>query len=127
MLLCIICYMTSHEYSIINSPEEDEYPKLIRDKIPEIAQASGKEIDTRRLEDEELLHYLLKKAVEEARELAHPTSEANLLEEIADLREVIDAILELKGVSAEQIQVIQNEKKQKRGGFKLRLLMLNND
>lgn len=120
--------MTSYEHTITDLPAENEYPKLIRDRIPEIVEADGREVAVRTLEeDAEFLQFLLKKAVEEAEELAHSESEANLLEEVADLRELLDAILDLKGISQEQIQAIQDEKREKRGGFKLRLLMLNND
>ncbi|MDB5165528.1 MAG: phosphoribosyl-ATP pyrophosphohydrolase [Candidatus Saccharibacteria bacterium] len=115
------------EHTITDLPAENEYPKLIRDRIPEIILADGREVDTRTLDDEEFLHFLLKKVTEEAQELENAVTDSNILEEIADVREILDAILELKGVSLEQIQAIQDEKRQKRGGFKLRLLMLNND
>lgn len=120
--------MTSYEHTITDLPTENEYPKLIRDRIPEIIRADGREVATTTLEeDKEFLQFLLKKAVEEAEELAHSENESNLLEEVADLREIIDTILALKGVSEEQIQAIQDEKREKRGGFTLRLLMLNNN
>ena len=105
-----------------------EYPKLIRDNIPEIIIVNGGKPATRVLTDDtEFLDALLKKVVEEANELLSASSETNLLEEIADIREVLAALLELKGVSEEQIQAIQDAKRQKRGGFTQRLLMLHND
>jgi predicted house-cleaning noncanonical NTP pyrophosphatase (MazG superfamily) len=124
-----ICYnqRMKYEHTITDLPAENEYPKLIRDRIPEIILAGGREVETRILDEDEFLHFLLKKAVEEAQELQHATSDSNIVEEIADVREVLNTILELKGVSPEQIQAVQDEKRQKRGGFKSRLLMLSND
>lgn len=118
--------MSAYQHIDINDTTDDEYPKLIRDRIPEIIHANGEEVETRTLEDNEFLRFLLKKVVEEARELANTTNESDLLEEIADVREVIDAMLEFKGVSADQITAVQDAKRHKRGGFKLRLLMLHN-
>jgi predicted house-cleaning noncanonical NTP pyrophosphatase (MazG superfamily) len=118
--------MTFSQHINADDPTASEYPKLIRDKIPEIIHAKGEEVETRTLGDDEFLQFLLKKVVEEARELANTTNESDLLEEIADVREVIDAMLELKGISANQINAIQDAKRHKRGGFKLRLLMLHN-
>jgi len=115
------------EHTFTDLPAENEYPKLIRDRIPEIILADGRKVDTRTLDDEEFLQYLLKKITEEAQELENATTDSNILEEIADVREILDSILELKSVSPEEIQAIQDEKRQKRGGFKLRLLMLSND
>lgn len=119
--------MRTYQHTITDLPAENEYPKLIRDRIPEIIAADGRIVDTRTLDDEEFLRYLLKKVIEEAEELAHATTKSNMLEEIADVREILDTLLKLKGVSDEQIQAIQDEKRQKRGGFEARLLMLSND
>ena len=111
-------------HTITDLPIENKYPKLIRDRIPEIIEADGRQAQTRVLDDVEYLQFLLKKVPEEAEELASATSTSNILEEIADLKEIFDAILELHGVSSAEIQAIQDEKRQKLGGFNRRLLML---
>lgn len=118
----------NHESVESNLPNEGIYPKLIRDKIPAIIQADGKTVNTRILSnDEEYLEYLLKKVSEEAHEVSNTKTDSDLIEEIADLREVIDAILTLKGVAASEIDQVQNNKRINRGGFDLRLLMLDNE
>jgi len=106
--------------------KKKEYPKLIRDEIPEIIKANnGIEIKTQTLEDDaEYLKFLLKKVTEEAHELANAESKEHLIEEIADVMEVIDTILDVNKVDRETVKKAQEEKRNKRGGFKKRLLML---
>lgn len=100
----------------------------MRDKIPEIIkQKEGRTAATQVLgDDDEFLGFLLKKVVEEAEELSRATSDHNIQEEIADVYEIIDIIIKLKGMSAKDIATIQDEKRAKRGGFDQRLIMLNN-
>ncbi len=102
-----------------------EYPKLVRDRIPEIIkEKTGTEPVYNILEsDSEFLGALLKKATEEAAELRSAADDKNLEEEIADLFEVLDAILALKGKSAEDIRLVQQKKREQRGGFGKRILM----
>ncbi|MDB5176500.1 MAG: phosphoribosyl-ATP pyrophosphohydrolase [Candidatus Saccharibacteria bacterium] len=110
-----------------NLSVENEYPKLVRDKIPEIIKAGGREVPVRTLEQGEFIDYLKKKAVEEAMELAAADTDMHLLEEIADIRELLDALESAKGFSADDVKSVQDDKRNKRGGFTQRLLMLNND
>jgi predicted house-cleaning noncanonical NTP pyrophosphatase (MazG superfamily) len=106
--------------------KENEYPKLVRDNIPEVVgKLTGKEVKTRILEDnEEYVKFLMKKVEEEAHELASAKDKEHVVEEVADVLELIDAILEINGVDMETVRKIQLEKAGKRGGFKKRVLML---
>ena len=105
--------------------KENEYPKLVRDKIPEIVgQKTGKEVKTRIMEDEEYKKFLLKKIEEEAHELANAEDKEHITEELADVMELIDTILEVNGLDLETIRKAQKAKAEIRGGFKGRILML---
>jgi predicted house-cleaning noncanonical NTP pyrophosphatase (MazG superfamily) len=106
--------------------KEKEYPKLVRDKIPEVVgEITGKEVKTRILEnDEEYIKFLMKKVEEEAHELANAEGKEHIIEEVADVLELIDAILEFNGVDMKTARKVQKEKAGKRGGFKKRILML---
>jgi len=105
--------------------KENKYPKLVRDKIPEIvAGKTGKEVKIRTMEDEEYRRFLLKKVVEEAEELAATENQEHMAEELADVMELIDTILEVNGLSWEAIRKIQKAKAEIRGGFKKKILML---
>ena len=75
------------------------YNKLVRDKIPEIiAGDNGKTCVTRIMEDDEYLETLNKKLQEELKEYL----ESGEVEELADLEEVLRAILDVKKVSYEE-------------------------
>ncbi len=116
------------QHTVTNLPEENEYPKLVRDLIPKIIKdEDGRDVPVRSLDDSEFEKYLRQKIVEEATELLHADSDHNLVEEIADVREILDTIEKLKGITPEQIKQIQAQKRTKRGGFDDRLLMLSND
>ena len=68
------------------------YNKLVRDNIPEIMISNGAEPVTRILSEEEYLNELNKKILEEVNEYL----ESGSIEELADVEEVLRAILNLK-------------------------------
>jgi predicted house-cleaning noncanonical NTP pyrophosphatase (MazG superfamily) len=116
----------NYSHTDTDLPIEDKYPKLVRDKIPELVESQNKKATVRILtDDNEYLNFLLSKLVEEATELANAKSEDNQLEELADVLEVVEAIIVLKKLNQSDISKIQDQKRQERGGFKERLLMLS--
>ena len=74
------------------------YDKLVRDKIPEIIEKSGKQCEIEILSDEKYLEMIDKKLDEE---LAEYHKDKNL-EELADLLEVIYAATKARGYSIEE-------------------------
>jgi predicted house-cleaning noncanonical NTP pyrophosphatase (MazG superfamily) len=106
--------------------KENEYPKLVRDNIPEIVgKIKGREVKTRILEDDEgYLKFLLKKVEEEAHELANAKDKEHIIEEMADVMELIDTILAFNGLDMETVRSVQRKKAEERGSFKKRILML---
>ena len=95
------------------------YNKLVRDKIPEIIEASGKTCEIEILSNEEYLHMIDKKLDEE---LAEYHQEQNL-EELADLLEVLYATAIARGYSIEELEQVRVEKKEARGGFDKKILL----
>ena len=95
------------------------YDKLVRDKIPEIIEASGKKCDIEVVSDEIALGYLYKKLNEEVSELLEDKN----LDEIADCLEVLFAIGKKYGYSEEDVLNRRNEKKDARGGFEYNLIL----
>jgi predicted house-cleaning noncanonical NTP pyrophosphatase (MazG superfamily) len=90
-----------------------------------VEKRTGKKIKSRILEnDEEFLEFLLKKVEEEAHELANAKNKEHLVEEISDVKELLDTILEFYELDWETVKKVQQEKAEKRGGFKKRILML---
>ena len=94
------------------------YNKLVRDKIPEIIEASGKTCETGILSDEEYLQMLDKKLDEE---LAEYHQEQNI-EELADLLEVLYATAKARGYSIEELEQLRVKKQKRRGGFDKKIL-----
>jgi len=90
--------------------------KLVRDKIPEIIESAGGRPDFRVLAGSELQSALKAKLVEEAEE-AHAASDGDLLEELADVHEVIRGILAYMGWSETDLRRVADEKRIARGGF----------
>ncbi len=97
-----------------------KYHKLVRDRIPEIIEKSGKTCITSELSAPEYVEMLDEKLNEELAEY----QESKSPEELADLLEVIRAVAVARGSSIEEIENIRIEKAAKRGGFEKRLLLL---
>jgi predicted house-cleaning noncanonical NTP pyrophosphatase (MazG superfamily) len=116
------------EHTLTDLDIENEYPKLVRDGIPAIIKANeGYDVPTRELTDRgERRKFLGKKGIEEATELSEAGTDEHRLEELADYEELVDTWLEEMGKTREDLRAVQDEKRQKRGGFKKWLLMLAN-
>lgn len=97
--------------------------KLIRDNIPQVIENNGGKYETRVLNDDELDIELRKKLLEETKEIIE-SSDEHLPEELADALEVIESLAETHGLKLTDIQMIQEEKRKKRGGFKKKLFLI---
>ena len=97
--------------------------KLVRDKIPEIIKEQGKNPQTRRLKGDEYLDALKEKIVEEGREVRLAESIPEIMEELADIQEVTDTLLRLIGRTREELGAVQDEKRNRNGGFENRIII----
>lgn len=95
------------------------YNKLVRDRIPEIIEAGGKTCVTEILPDERYLEMLDIKLNEELAEY----QESKSLEELADLLEVMQAVVNARGWTWEQLEQVRQEKVTQRGRFEKKLLL----
>lgn len=90
--------------------------KLIRDLIPHIAANRGQQLSVHVAEPTELADLLKAKLLEEAEEAA--TAEpGQLLEELADVLEVVYTLARVSGHSLEQLDQARASKVIERGGF----------
>jgi predicted house-cleaning noncanonical NTP pyrophosphatase (MazG superfamily) len=96
-----------------------KYNKLVRDRIPEIIESSGRTCVTEILSDEAYLKMLDAKLDEE---LAEYHADQNI-EELADLMEVIRACAVARGYSVEELEQLRAEKAAERGGFEKKILL----
>lgn len=93
--------------------------KLVRDRIPEIIEAEGKSCSTVTLGVDEYMVMLDAKLDEELQEYHQSGS----LEELADLVEVIHAVVRARGWSLAELERVRAEKAATRGAFEKRLLL----
>ncbi|EIJ78318.1 hypothetical protein PB1_12179 [Bacillus methanolicus PB1] len=100
------------------------YNKLVRDRIPEIIESTGKQFSTRILSNEEYIKELKKKSFEELEEYVNTSNNEDAIEELADLLEIIHAIAEYHGSSFEKVEEVRKRKAEKRGGFKEKIFLI---
>jgi predicted house-cleaning noncanonical NTP pyrophosphatase (MazG superfamily) len=95
--------------------------KLIRDKLLDIMRASGLKVFPRILESEEFVQSLKAKLVEEAAEVAAADTRAELLDELADVLEVISALASAHDIPPAELEIRRAAKHAERGGFEARI------
>ncbi len=69
------------------------------------------------------LSYLLAKLIEEATELSKAETAEHHKEELADVKEVLEAIQVALGISDVEIEEAQISKREERGGFAGRIIL----
>lgn len=92
-----------------------DYDKLVRDRIPEIIEDTGKKCRFSFVSGEQLILGLEAKLIEEFQEFKDSGRD---LEELADILEVIDGLATQLGSSLFEIMELKRQKRDKRGGFK---------
>jgi predicted house-cleaning noncanonical NTP pyrophosphatase (MazG superfamily) len=92
------------------------YNKLVRDRIPEVIEADGHHAVTRVVEGQEYRKALLAKLVEEAME-AEGAPAGELHGELADVWEVLQALLTTLPMTTGELEQLAAVKRAKRGGF----------
>jgi predicted house-cleaning noncanonical NTP pyrophosphatase (MazG superfamily) len=96
-----------------------KYDKLVRDKIPELIRARGDFPVTHTATNEEYWQKLREKLKEEAEEFAREPS----VEELADLLEVVSAIIAHQRWPMDEIQEAERRKVVERGRFSEKIIL----
>ena len=96
-----------------------KYNKLVRDRIPEIIETSGRKCVCSMLIDHDYLVKLDEKLNEELAEY----QESKSLEELADLLEVIRAVAAARGSSYDEVEALRRKKAAERGGFEKKVFL----
>ena len=98
------------------------YNKLVRDKIPEIIANDGESVmEIKTLGNEDYLLSLNNKLQEELNEYL----ESGSVEELADIEEVLRALLNVKNVSYDEFELIRKAKVEKRGAFDKKIYLVS--
>jgi predicted house-cleaning noncanonical NTP pyrophosphatase (MazG superfamily) len=103
--------------------ENIEYNKLVRDRIPDLIERKGEDVEVVRLKGEALLAALRQKLVEESYEALDARAGDDLIGELADIQEVMQAIRDSLQVPSEQLDAEREEKRKRRGGFRRGLML----
>ena len=94
-----------------------EIKKLVRDNIPDIIIANGRQPKIKIIKGHDLLLALNEKLVEEHEEYISESDNIKSVEELADMFEVIVCLAKYKGFSREEFVKIAQAKSLKNGSF----------
>lgn len=108
---------------MVKNMKVKKYHKLVRDNIIDIIEKDGKECDYEILSDEDYIVRLKNKLKEEADELSVAAND-EIIAEIADVLEVIEAIAIYYHLNVEDIMKYKEAKALKNGKFAKRMLLL---
>jgi predicted house-cleaning noncanonical NTP pyrophosphatase (MazG superfamily) len=95
--------------------------KLVRDRIPEIIRRSGRTPYVTTLDEQAYRSALHDKLLEEAAELRHAQNRDEVIDELADVLEVLTALAATYDVTLDTITGAARNKRAERGGFEMRL------
>ncbi len=98
----------------------DKNYKLIRNRIPEIIEASGQKATIRIADDVEYPVLLRQKLLEEVNEFL----ESGAPEELADIIEVVFSLAETYGISLAGLLNMAEKKREERGGFNKKIVLI---
>lgn len=104
-------------YPFEASEEKREFNKLVRDKIPAKIQQGGESVRVTQLVGDQLLRVLREKLVEEAYESLAASNHNEIVDELADVEEVIEGILKQLKVTRKELSERRKAKNTKAGGF----------
>jgi predicted house-cleaning noncanonical NTP pyrophosphatase (MazG superfamily) len=97
------------------------YNKLVRDRVPEIIAEHGQKCEVRQLSADEHLSRLNAKLAEELEEYRVSGD----VMELADMVEIIRAIVRLKGLTHGEFEALRERKRETNGGFEKGLLLVS--
>lgn len=93
------------------------FKKLVRDNIWPWHEEAGHSVEGKKLSKNELRKALREKLFEEVDEVRLAQTTNELIEEIADVRQLLDDICAHEGIDAQLVDTAQAAKKSRKGGF----------
>lgn len=102
-----------------------QHNKLVRDLIPAIIEKDGRIAQTSILDEEAFKQALKAKLVEEAEELTKTLTKNELIQELADIQEVMDALKDEYSISSSELNMAQAVKAIRNGKFKNRIFLIS--
>ena len=93
-----------------------EFNKLIRDKLRIEYERMNQKATYRKLSSSEFFEALKQKLIEEVKEI-QPTDRDSVVNELADVYQVIEEMIKAYDIAPEEIQEVKAAKLKKKGGF----------
>lgn len=109
----------------ISSGSKQIYNKLVRDRIPDIIQNSGKTCCVKVLDEQGYVRELRRKLQEEWQEYLAASDDSEGLAELADVMEVVYALAEIHGASTTKLEEIRKSKAERNGVFTKKILLID--
>ena len=100
------------------------YNKLVRDRIPEIIEGTGKSITSHMLSNDDYKLELKKKLSEEVEEYLNTKGDQDAIEELADIMEVMTSLAQVHHASIEDVEKVRHRKVKERGGFEKKIFLV---
>lgn len=91
--------------------------KLWRDKLSKIMKEEGSVVHVEQLDEDQYEEALRAKIVEESIEMLESTDQDDVMEGMADILEVMDALCIVYGIKMDEILQIKEEKQADLGGY----------
>ena len=110
--------------SSASKPNRKIYNKLVRDKIPEIIKANGDSCKTEIINDDIAYLTALQRKLDE--EIAEYHND-DTIEELADIVEVVYALVKAHGISKEHFDSFREDKAREKGGFEKRVYLISTE
>ena len=110
-------YFTREESNKTMNSRTFKQNKLFRDKISDMLEPLGSKLYWVELSDQEFQKQLKLKLIEEAHEVQHAATQENILEELADVLEVVDALRKAHGFTTQELNACKKRKRDEKGGF----------
>lgn len=111
-------------HPFVGFEERHDYNKLVRDNVPTIISERGERVTTARLNREAFLRALRQKLVEEAYEVLDAKDLESVTGELADVQEVIAALIRQLSTTASAIRQQQTRKREELGGFQHGIVLI---
>jgi predicted house-cleaning noncanonical NTP pyrophosphatase (MazG superfamily) len=112
-----LCFQCNRAKRDLDDTDFRKKQKLVRDRIPEIIRAAGREPLVKRLTGKALTEALLDKLTEEIAELLSAVERKQTLEEIGDLIEVALALARQHGATEHEVSSFRAAKNSANGAF----------
>lgn len=103
------------------------FNKLTRDFVKKNFDEAGAPIKCEKLTGDALLKALKEKLLEEAQEVLDAKNQSELIEELADVQEVMQVLIKKASISTQEIADVQEKKRNKKGSFENGLFIYYGD